>query len=245
MEVRTCKPYGAVETTSENLIDLINKSRACDSLAIMKQIEKEFSDIIKDFFSDSCGEGERIRHVYQKVGEFTSNYPKITIQDINYANHLYSEYMSGMSMFISNELQNSDTQDSETLKAKIDGFSDKDLTFISSLFDNGSNVKKIENVTMKESLGNLEVLIDFIRELHDRTGFVEKIKSATEDFGNVNEDVAGPLMRFYLLSNVRYIKKLILSVFESFGITEASMNTPRFSIPSSTKEVGKQRFQLF
>ena len=244
MEVRTCKPYGAVETTAKNLTELIIKSRACDSVTIMKQIEKEFSDIIKDFFSDSCGEGERIRHVYQKVSEFTAKYPRISVQDINYSNHLYNEYMSGLCMFISSEVNNADLQDVESLKSKVEGFLDKDLTFIESLFGKGSNVKQAENITMKESLGNLEVLIDFINELHDRTKFVEEMRSLTNDF-DINEDIAGPLMRFYLLSNVRYIEKLILSVFESFGITEASMNAPRYNIPSPAKEVVKPRFQLF
>lgn len=245
MEVRTCKPYGAVENTAKNLTELICKSRACDAVTIMKQMEKEFSNIIKDFFSDSCGEGERIRQVYQKVGEFTARYPRINIQDINYANHLYNEYMMGMRMFISNELQNADTHDAESVRAKVEGFLEKDLTFVNSLFANGSNVKMSENITMRDSLGNLEVLIDFINEFHDRTAFVEQMRSMTEDFGNTNEDIAGPLMRFYLLSNVRYIEKLILSVFESFGITEASMNTPRYNITSSNKETVKPQFQLF
>lgn len=243
MEVRTCKGCEAVQNTAKNLTELIHKSDAKATLTIMKQIEKEFSSIVKNFFSDDCGEGERIRQVYQRVNEFTSRFSNITIQDLNHANHLYSEYMSGMCMFISNEIQNN--QNPESVKEKVSNFLEKDQTFIDSLFGNGSNANMLENIPIRDSLINLEVLIDFINEFHARTEFVEQMNSQTDGFTNVNEVVADSLMDFYMISNIRYVERLILAVFESFDKTVTVMNTPRHAIPSTTKEVVKPAFQLF
>ena len=244
MEVGTCKSCNDVSNTAKNLYELVEKSRSCDVLSIMKQIEKSFSDNIKDFFSDSHGEGERIRIVYKKVSDFTARYPRINIQDINWSNHLYKEYNDGMRMFISNELQSSDTSDTSVMKERIETFTEKDKAFIESLFEGGSNVKTAEGVRIKDALCNLEVLIDFIKEMEDRTSFIESSRIKIEDFGNKNEDVAEALMKLYLLSNIRFSEKLISSIFESFEQIVSSMNQPRYNIQPAVKEEVK-RFQLF
>ena len=200
-------------------------------------------NIIKDFFSDNDGEGERIRMVYQKTSNYASTYPKIKLIDMNWVNHQYNEYIDGMKVFINTKLQSIDQCSPEEETDRIREFIEKDRNFIASLFE-GVNKKDTEPSELKDALGNLEVLIDFLPELNSKVEYASVIKRDIEDVGEADHPVGIELIRLYALSTIHFSKNLILVTFDSFRKIIDTMNQKRFNIPSAASSE-KQVLQLF
>lgn len=188
--------------------------------SISTEVSTKFMTMIRDFFS-SDGEGNLIKKLYASVNGYTTKPKKIDIQDINSSNSMYLNYLKGMDIFIFGNIQNNSSSMIDTITKYID----KDRSFIESLFNNGTNTKYIQGVTIQEALGNLEVLIDFIPRLEKCEGYIERI---------VNQCVVCPdssnnckqLMKMYLLSLVRFSTSVITGVFDSFYQIVNAINTP-------------------
>ena len=97
---------------------------------------------------------------------------------------------------------------------------------------------------IKDALGNLEILIDFLPEMQSKTHFAEKIKASVNDDGEPSNPISQGLMRLYTLSTNHFSARLISSTFDSFQKIVDTMNQKQFSIPS-TKHVERKTFQLF
>lgn len=201
-----------IDDLESNLTNQVMSANSGEELRdITSSFVSHFRKLIKDFFSSKDGEGDKIKKMYASVYDYNPCRRRLDIQDMNNCFNTYMTYIDGMNVFINKSM--ADTT-SEGLCDTISGYMDKDKTFISSLFGDGTNAKSIENITVQEALVNIEVLIDFIPKLEACTECIDKL--LTQFNTGVNCDVDKQLMKFYLLSNIRYSSRLIKYVFDSF-----------------------------
>lgn len=245
MEQKYCALKQVLKDTKDQIdTNIKNTSSISDMVIELSGMSNKYSQIIKDFFSDADGEGVQIRQIYDKTSDFGSRYPKVTLPDINWVYHKYNEYLDGMKMFIDLKIQSIDNCNPDEESSNISEYIEKDSNFIESLFDDGVNSKALDPCEIKDALGNLEILIDFLPEMQSKTHFAEKIKASVNDDGEPSNPISQGLMRLYTLSTNHFSARLISSTFDSFQKIVDTMNQKQFSIPS-TKHVERKTFQLF
>lgn len=202
---------------------------------LTSSIITHYRKLIKDFFSSDDGEGDHIKKIYANLHDYNPCTKRINIQDINSAFNTYMNYMNGMKVFIDNVMGRSDDT-----HGKISKYMDKDVSFVESLFGNGSNAKHVDSVTIQEAMVNLEVLIDFLPKLNSCSDYMDRLLTPCRA-ETQNKDVCKQLMRFYLLSVLRFTARLIENVFDSFYQIVDTMNGPIIK-----REVVKEEpFKLF
>lgn len=109
---------------------------------------------IVNFFSQDDNQS-KIKQIYEKVRtdhDFAEK--EILCEDLNSSLSIYNEYIGGMTKFLSEAAIDDEWQ------KKYEKATKNDKPFIESIFG-GTNNEPIITV-IRESLGNLEVLIDFI-----------------------------------------------------------------------------------
>lgn len=226
------------------------KDSGCNATCISGKVAdtlREYKDIIKDFFSTDDGEGECIKKLYAKSKDYNFAGVKITTPNLKTNKYTYNEYISGMLTFIDNEIANISNTNSMDHQAKLMQFIQKDDDFIESLFGNGTNVQRLEDVDLSSALSNLEVLIEYIPSMTDRVDKLNDIITRLTENGAIDQPVASALVRLYATSTLHYATKLIEGVFSSFvDMCEATKLKASVIIPKSgiTNPGVKPTFQL-
>lgn len=244
MEQKYCALKEVLNNTETEIDKNIKETESIsDMVTELSGMCSKYTQIIKDFFSDADGEGARIRTIYDKTSDFSSRYPKVALPDINWVNHQYNEYLDGMKTFIDSKIQSIENCNPDEESSKISEYIEKDSNFIDSLFD-GVNSKTNDPCEIKDALGNLEILIEFLPQMQSKTSYAEKIKATVNNAGEPSNPISQNLMRLYTLSTNHFSAKLISSTFDSFQKIVDTMNQKQFSIPSM-KHIEKKTFQLF
>ncbi len=117
---------------------------------------------IVSFFSKNNNQN-KIKEIYEKVKN-DSNFAKkeVMCEDLNISLNIYDEYLEGMTRFIS-ECGSDEDEINDEWKSKYQKAINKDTPFIESIFGGVNNSPS--QTTVLESLGNLEILIDFIPKI--------------------------------------------------------------------------------
>ena len=128
-----------------------------------------YENFIPDFFSKN-GEADGIKQMYRGIRNRMGRYgvtPMLECVDLNQGNHIYNDYLSGMTEFIEDiEAVKMTEQASEVLESfeeKIESAKSKDAIFIESVYN--GKLSSLEEVELTEAVTKLEFLIDFIPQL--------------------------------------------------------------------------------
>lgn len=215
------KACSASKTTVDDIINCFNET--CEKI----------KTVIKDFYSDSCGQGQEIKNMYAKLHDYSFNRPKFSYTDLNLISHKYNAYLTGMKEFIQKVASNERQSSAEDLES----YQDKDRIFIHNTVTDPTGIFRISNVDIRDAFNNLEVLIDELGKFDD------KYKSFN-DFGST--DISYRLALLYTNSIIHYFTELMCEEFKCFCEMKKALDgkSPVAEILKKP-EVKKPEFQVF
>lgn len=243
---------GVLKEKYNNFKEQMEKAQTVDELESIYNESVSFysKELIPAFFS-SRGEGKHIKDMYQKLDERKHQKyireSKIESVDLNMANGIYRDYLSGMQTFI---LETCDTcidpsvyvKESENCRTKLSTAKENDGLFIESIFGGSNNRSHIESIV--ESTKNVEYLVDFIDYLKEEStncgDVISKVKSSIA----ANESGCTLLtesVRLMTESMHNFVHHTIMQIFDSYdrittmldgntGSTDSTQEVEKFKI---------------
>ena len=194
-------------------------------------IDKVQLDIM-DFFS-STGNGSKIEELYKYDDTSSIKVPRIP--NLRIIANTYNQYISGMEVFIEQEFSNVENNENEVI-SKVKNFSEKDDTFVPSLFTNEGNLSV--DINFKDALGMLEVLIDFREHVNDFYNYAVKFHNMVVSKDSNNNTAATALIKFFAKSVLNYSCELITNERNLIDAVQATVDKPN-EVVSRFREIHK------
>ena len=199
-----------------------------------------YKEFVKSFFSKIDGEGKEIIALMSELNRFSTPIKKVTLVNVSDPYKTYFEYISGMKVFISNEIAMIGNEDENAQIQKINDYKDRDVDFVSSLFV--GKRKAEESVNLDDSMECLEVLVDYV---YDQSKFNE-IFSLFKHTMNENSPVLNDLIRFALGSISDFSYHLIHTVITNFQEIKSTANSKECAItPIINRKIQAKRMRVF
>lgn len=196
---------------------------------------------IPDFFSKN-GEAEGIKKMYKDIHTMKENpYKESNIEsyDFSFGNHIYQEYIEGMSDFIRDIAGIDDDTKLNDFSVKFETAKSKDYDFINSLF--GGNLNKSKEIDITEASENIEFLIDFIPELKTFREHCEDFNTLYTNEGlNDKEKLLKSTLNLLFESVSEYCYLTTKNVLEAYSSIKTFLESG-----SQDTNTEKNKFKLF
>ena len=218
---------GVLKEKYENFSTQMEQATSVDELEAIHTESVAFyaKELIPSFFS-SRGEGKHIKDMYRKLDERKNQkYIResgIESVDLNMADAIYKDYLTGMQKFI---LETCDTcidqetymRESENCKSKLETARENDERFIESIFGGSNNRSQMESIV--ESTKNVEYLVDFIDYLNEESSRYGDVVSKVK--GSIGTNASGTTLltesvRLMTESFHNFVNHTITQIFDSY-----------------------------
>ena len=155
--------------------------------------------------------GSLIKEIYD--GLKNNAYEGKSIQDIDVirASEIYKEYEAGMLQFI-DDIMNSDVNQGEDNKQKLNDATNKNEEFILSIF--GGDRNPLGDESISDAMKNVEFLVDFISNIQD--AFTKCNELVGKCISGENEIYDGCCV-LYMKSYSLYAKCVLANIFDSIN----------------------------